>query len=265
MTGAPIEVRPTIDRAWLERVASLDPIDHAFALWDLDRNPGRIRFFSAVEGGTTIGYLLVWLGHPAAPVVHWFGEGPWVRSLVGILPPRPCVAIVPTSVAPTVEAVRGPGRRSPLLVLARDPRMPLRFTEGTPAVRPLLREDLPRLSTWSRQQNDPVAAEYPFLDPEVERAWGAFDGERLVGVVRAEVRLPRVWVLGGVYVEPTARGRGWGRVLLGAAVSAAEGSGAQVALYVREDRTAARSLYESVGFRTVGHRVWLDLGAGLLP
>jgi len=254
-----------MDRAWLEHVAALDPITHAFALWDLDRNPGRIRFFSAIEGGTTVGYLLVWLGHPSAPVVHWFGEGPWVPALAGLLPPRPCVAIVPPGVAPVVEEARGPSRQSRLLVMVRDPRTPHGLTEGVRSARPLLREDLPRLSAWSRQQHDPVAAEYPFLDPEVERAWGAFDGDRLLGVVRAEVRLPRVWVLGGVYVEPTERGQGWGRVLLSAAVTAAEGTGAQVALYVREDRAAARRLYESVGFRTVGHRVWLDLGAGLLP
>lgn len=265
MTETPIEVRPTINRPWLERVAAIDPITHAFALWDLDRNPGRIRFFSAVQGETTVGYLLVWLGHPTTPIVHWFGEGPEVRSLAPMLPPRPCVAIVPPTVAPIVEEARGPGRRSHLLVYTRDSGHPLSLSVGAPVVRPLLRDDLPRLAVWSRQQNDPVAAEYPFLDPEVERAWGAFDGDRLVGVVRAEVRLPRVWVLGGVYVEPTARGQGWGRVLLGTAVRAAEGTGAQVALYVREDRAAARGLYESVGFHIVGYRIWMDLGAGLVP
>jgi GNAT superfamily N-acetyltransferase len=265
VSGAPVEVRPTIDRPWLERAAAGDPVTHAFALWDLDRNPGRIRFFSAVEGGTTVGYLLVWLGHPAAPVVHWFGEGPGAHWLTGVLPTRPCVAIVPPSVAPAVEEARGPGHRSRLLVMSRDPGPAPASAAATGAVRPLLRNDLPGLSAWSRAQNDPVAAEYPFLDPEVERAWGAFDGDRLVGVVRAEVRLPRVWILGGVYVEPTARGQGFGRVLLGAAVQAAEETGARVALYVRQDRAAARGLYESVGFRTVDHRVWIDLGAGLSP
>ncbi len=265
MSATAVELRPTIDRAWLEEAAGLDPVSHAFALWDLDRNPGRIRFFSAVEEGTTIGYLLVWLGHPSAPIVHWFGERAGAEALTGVLPPRPCVAIVPPPVAPIVEAARGPGRPYRLLVLARNREMPLGPTPGAVRVRPLLRRDLPELTSWSRHQNDPVVLEYPFLDPEVERVWGAFDSGRLVGVVRAEVRLSRVWVLGGVYVEPGARGQGWGRFLLGAAVAAAEEAGAEVALYVREDRAAARGLYESVGFRTVGHRVWIDLGAGLSP
>lgn len=265
MSDPAVEVRPTIDRGWLEAAASRDPVDHAFALWDLDRNPGRIRFFSAVERGTTVGYLLVWLGHPTVPVVHWWGEGPATHSLAGVLPPRPCVAIVPPSVAPVVEEARGAGHRSRLLVMVRDPAPAGPVGPTAPSVRPLLRDDLPHLASWAREQHDPVAAEYPFLDPEVERAWGAFDGDRLVGVVRAEVRLPQVWVLGGVYVAPTARSQGFGRELLRAAVGAAEATGARVALYVREDRPPARALYDRVGFRPMGVRVWIDLGAGLSP
>ena len=265
MTGSPVEVRPTIDRRWLERVAALDPVAHAFALWDLERNPGRVRFFSAVEGETTLGYLLVWLGHPAAPVVHWFGEGPGVHWLAGVLPPRPCVAIVPPSIADVVEEARGPGRRVRLRVLTREPRGGSGPAAPVPGTRRLTRRDLPELTRWVQLQTDPVTAEYPAIDPDVERAWGAFDGERLVGVVRAEVRLPRVWVLGGVYVEPPARRQGWGRALLGAAVAAADEAGAGAALYVREDREAAQRLYETVGFRPVGHRFWVDLGAGLSP
>jgi ribosomal protein S18 acetylase RimI-like enzyme len=260
-----VEVRPTVDRRWLERVAAIDPVTHAFALWDLERNPGRIRFFSAVEGERTLGYLLVWLGHPAVPVVHWFGEGPGVHWLAGVLPPRPCVAIVPLSVADLVEEARGPGRRIRLLALTRDPGPRSGSAVEVPGVRPLVRRDVADLVAWARDQTDPVTAEYAALDPDVERMWGAFEAGRLVGVVRAEVRLPRVWVVGGVYVAPAARGRGWGRALVGAAVAAADEIGAATALYVREDRAAARRLYETAGFRPVGLRWWIDLGAGLSP
>ena len=113
--------------------------------------------------------------------------------------------------------------------------------------------------------DDPVVAEYPFLDPDEELTWGAFDGPNLVGVVHAEVRRPGLWVLGGVYVEPEARRRGRGHELIAVALAASARAGVRVALFVREDRAEARTLYEGVGFRPAGRRVWLDLGAGLSP
>lgn len=265
MAATVVEVRPTIDRAWLERVAAEDPVTHAFALWDLEWNPGRIRFFSAIEEERTVGYLLVWLGHPRAPVVHWYGSGRAAERLAEWLPTRPCVAIVPEKVVSVVEAARGPGPSYRELILARARGTSWIAPDDSMPVRRLTRGDVPLLERWARRQDDPVTAEYPFLDPEVDIAWGAFERGRLVGVARAEVRLPRVWVLGGVYVEPDARGRGWGRELLGAALRSAESTGATVALYVREDRSPARALYESVGFRPVGRRVWVDLGANLAP
>ena len=265
MAATVVEVRPTIDRAWLERVAAQDPVTHAFALWDLEWNPGRIRFFSAIDGGSTVGYLLVRLGHPRVPVVHWFGTGHGTERLAGWLPSRPCVAIVPEKVVALVEAARGHGPSYRELILAREKGTSWVAPDETKEVRRLTRADVPLLEAWARRQDDPVTAEYPFLDPEVDITWGAFEGRRLVGVVRAEVRLPRVWVLGGVYVEPEARAHGWGRELLGAALRSAEATGATVALYVREDRAPARALYERVGFQPVGHRVWVDLGANLAP
>jgi len=39
----------------------------------------------------------------------------------------------------------------------------------------------------------------------------------------------------------------------------------RVGLYVREDRLEARRLYERLGFRPLGRRTWLDLGAGFAP
>jgi len=264
VTGPTVELRPTIDRAWLEREAARDPLAHAFALWDLDHNPNRIRFFSAVEGETTLGYLLVWLGHPSATVVHWVGAGA-ETGLAGMLPPRPLVAIVSNEVREAVKVARGPAREHPLRGMVRTHEASEAAAEPPREVRRLTRGDVTALAAWARRQNDPVVADYPFLDPEAEPTWGAFEGRDLVGVVRAEVRLPRLWVLGGIYVHPSARGRGWGRSLVSAALATGEATGARVALYVREDRTEAVQLYERLGFRTAGRRTWLDLGAGLAP
>jgi len=263
-----MELRPTIDRAWLERVAAKDPFVHAYGLWDLDHLPNRVRFVSALDGPETVGYLLIWLGHPTCTVVHWVGSDPRARALADALPPRPLVAIVPEMFQDVVVAARGPARPSTLLLLAHEPVAPPRaapHSAGSPSVRRLERSDHPALVEFAGRQADPVAAEYPALDPGEDWIWGAFEQGKLLGAVRAAVRLPDVWLVGGVFVDPTARGRGIGQELVEAALASAREERVRVGLYVREDRAEARRLYERLGFRPLGRRTWLDLGAGFAP
>ncbi|MGI0067721.1 MAG: hypothetical protein ACREB9_04790, partial [Thermoplasmata archaeon] len=101
-------VRVGIDRDWLAHAVRQEPVMHAFAAWDLAWEPERIRIFSCGPARSPSGYLLIWLGDPAHPVVHWVGDPRITRALAEHLPPRPftvggspkCVAIV--------EAARGP-------------------------------------------------------------------------------------------------------------------------------------------------------------
>lgn len=61
--------------------------------------------------------------------------------------------------------------------------------------------------------------------------------------------------LGNLAVRPGRRARGIGRLLLARVLSEAAGCGARrVFLEVRESNSVARRLYESAGFRIVGHR-----------
>lgn len=263
-----MELRPTINREWLERAAAQDPFSHAYGRWDLDHLPNRVRFVSALDGDETVGYLLVWLGHPTRTVVHWVGADPRARILAEALPSRPLVAIVPEVFQNVVVAARGPARPFTLLLLASDgavPSSPVVRAPSPATVRRLDRPDTPELSAFATRQTDPVVAEYPTLDPGEEWIWGAFERGRLLGVVRAAVRLEDVWLVGGVFVDPAARGRGIGEALIVAALASAREARVRVGLYVREDRLEARHLYERLGFRPTDRRTWLDLGAGFAP
>jgi ribosomal protein S18 acetylase RimI-like enzyme len=265
VSSASATLRPTIDRRWLERRATADPILHAYALWDLDRHPDQVRFVSAVRADETLGYLLIWLGARTAPIVHWFDETPEARALLGGFPPRPFVAVVPEGVRGEIEREHGPVGAYPLLILSARPENDDPNPEATPAVRHLTGSDRGALLALTTDRSELVASEYPHLNPDRELIWGYFGGARLCGVARAVVRLPHVWLLSGVFVDPAQRGRGVGLALVRAALAEARAAGVVVGLYVREDRPAARAAYERAGFRPHARRVWLDAGTGGEP
>ncbi len=263
-----VEISPTIDRVWLDQASSDDPVAHAYAVWDLANSPDRVRFVSARSPGGTEGYLLWWTGHPSVPIVHWVGGESVARELAQALPPRPLVVVAPSRVRGAIVEARGPAREFGLLLLVREigerPGAPSDATERS-GVRRLAGADRPAVTAWAATQEGSEVAEYRTFDPELEVAWGAFDGGSPVGVARAAVRLPAIWVLAGVYVAPEARRRGWGRRLVEAVAAASSAAGARLLTFVREDSRSARGLYESVGFRRTGRRLWIDAGAGIEP
>jgi len=253
---APVEVRPTIDRVWLEREAAAAPLVHAYALWDLARTPHLVRFASALRSETTVGYLLLWLGSGGRPVVHWFGPPDLADALLPALPRPPFVAVVPPEVEPAVLDRFPEATVVPLRMMLREPG-PVDLDRHT--VRRLERRDLPGLQRLARASEGSELDGYAGFDPATDLAWGAFDGERLVGVARAAVRLPAVWVVGGVYVEPTQRDRGLGRSVVAAVVEEAERSGARAGLYVRDEAGPALRVYSRLGFVEVARRSWVGV------
>jgi GNAT superfamily N-acetyltransferase len=262
---AEVELRPSVDREWLDERARADPLGHAYAVWDLEHFPDRVRFVSAVRQGQTEGYLLIWPLPVGASVVHWVGPAALAPWLAPALPPRPIVVVGPDGIRPSVEAGRGPltGYRISVAMA------PLgHVPASTPLdgeVRRLQPADRPRLVAFAGAHTDRLGNGYAGIDPGMVPVWGGFEGGRLVALTNANVRLPRVWILSGVFVDPAARGRGWGRAVVRAVMVAAAEAGAACALYVPETRAPARALYQELGFRAIDERVWLDAGVDWMP
>jgi len=258
MATEPLELRPTIDRRWLESVAAREPIRHAYALWDLDRLPNQVRFVTAARGSETLGYLLLWHAPPAPPVVQWLA--PPLTELLPFLPPPPFLVNGPEEIRPLIHARhRGCTDRTVLLAAAPRGHAPPPAThEGE--LRRMTRDDLPALDRLVRGSDDPMVHSYAGLDPGVEGIFGGFEGSELVGVARASVRRPEVWFISGVYVRPDRRHQGWGRAVTRAVMMAAHGAGAQSALFVREDNRDARAVYDHLGFRPLERRALLEVG-----
>ncbi len=260
----PGSVSEGIDRAWLFEASRSDPVRHAYALWDLDHEPIRARFVSYRTAGRTIAYLLVWSGDPKATIVHWVGPGDGAAPLLSALPPRPIVAVVPEDVGARVRNALGPVEVYPVLRLVADPTGAP--PSGVPSgVRPAGALDIERMHAWAGRFDDPLVSGYRTFDPATHAAWIALEGDRIVGTAAAGVRLPEIWVLNGIYVDPCARGRGHGAALTAAAMAAARAAGARPTLYVREDNAPARRMYERLGFRILDRLAWIDAGADRPP
>jgi ribosomal protein S18 acetylase RimI-like enzyme len=92
--------------------------------------------------------------------------------------------------------------------------------------------------------------------------YGAFDGEQLLGMIGfyrdALLKRRHIGHIWGVFVSPSARGKGVGRALLAEVIKSAKAlPGLRcVRLMVAVTQQAARHLYEEVGFRVFGTEPW---------
>jgi GNAT superfamily N-acetyltransferase len=252
-----------IDGSWLEELFREDPAAHALAVWDRSAWPDAIEFRTLEEGGRPTAYLLFWHGLAGCPVVHWGGRAADPAPLLAAFPPRPFLAVVPPEIGPRLARARAPSVSYALRLRSRfapppppDPTRPTRRLRGA---------DHPALRAIAEQDRSSVTDTYLAL--ELERDWvvGGFVDGRLVAAARAEVRLPRVWHVSGVYTAPVARGAGWGTAVVAHLLRDAAETGAGAGLFVREDNSAARAVYDRLGFTAGSPRVWVDAGARRPP
>ena len=98
-------------------------------------------------------------------------------------------------------------------------------------------------------------------DPERERCWIADRGGEIVGSVFLVAKSKTVAKLRLLYLEPSARGLGLGRRLVDECVEFARSAGyRKITLYTQSSLTAARHIYEAVGFKLVRRAKHSDFG-----
>jgi GNAT superfamily N-acetyltransferase len=238
---------------------------HAFALWDLEQYPERVRFASAVRGRETLGYLLLFPLGNGGTVVHWIGDPHTTSGLLDWLPPRPLIVLCSEGAGTEIERLRGPGIVKTVLAQIAPVGAPPPGGPQDEMVRRLTGDEWPMLQRFAAGQKDRIGVGYADIDPAREHVFAGFDHGQIVALARPAARLAHVWIVGGVYVEPDHRNQGWGRAVVRALMVESARAGAPCGLFVREEGAPARALYDKLGYRTVGRRTWIGAGMGTEP
>jgi len=103
------------------------------------------------------------------------------------------------------------------------------------------------------------------FDPRRERCWIAEARGTRLGAVFLVKESPRVAKLRLLIVEPEARGLGLGRRLVRACVNFARAAGyRKLVLWTQSELTAARAIYEKLGFRKVRSEAHASFGKSLI-
>jgi len=72
-------------------------------------------------------------------------------------------------------------------------------------------------------------------------------------------------MIGGVYTHPNYRNKGYATLATSAVTEEALRHAETAALFVRSDNYSATRVYEKIGYKKIGKKLWVDVGTGHKP
>ena len=129
------------------------------------------------------------------------------------------------------------------------------------------KEDASRLASLLSSRNDRPRRMMKKYTEWISRMplYGVFLGDELVSYAGSFIQLPQVWMIGGVYTATMHRNKGYATSATSAVTEEALRNADAAALFARSDNRAAIKVYERIGYRKIGEKVWVDVGTGLKP
>ncbi|RLF01537.1 MAG: hypothetical protein DRK00_11275 [Thermoprotei archaeon] len=240
----------------ITRLYLRNPLKHCYLMYDVLYELEATEACFLLEDGGIEGYVLVWRGG-SRPGIHVWGCSPQLACLM----PLESGAVVQVYSEQLVEPILARAGEDAevrwYLDMAVDeegfkPHLGVEVVRLTPAHA----EHLSRLSMeWTR----PLSLEEARRLLEKWRWYGVFRGDELASVAAAYLRLPEVWVIGGVYTYTAFRGRGYAKAVTTAITRDAVRSGAKALLHVAEDNEPAKRVYTALGYQRVARRPWIFL------
>jgi RimJ/RimL family protein N-acetyltransferase len=242
-----------------------DVIRHVFAFHDVQYDPEHTITYAAFQKNRLTGYILIYTGADV-PSVILESEEDAAETLIAHAPENHFIMHTATSLLQVIK------RRFPSAQDYIENWMIVRKPEGnfhsSRLVRRLHTEEdaamLAKLLSERRDRPERMMKKYIEWVTTLP-IYGVFKKGMLVSYAGSFIQLPQVWMIGGVYTDPEQRNKGYALFGTSAITEEALRQAEAAALFVRSDNYPAIRVYEKIGYRKIGEKLWIDVGTGLRP
>lgn len=252
------------NRQWIVENLKEDLVRNVFAFYDLQYDPQHSIMYVAVENGRLKGYILIYTALEF-PSVILESDVETADMLVGHAPANHFIMHAMPNLLATIEG-RFPNARHYDENWMLVKKGQARFFKSND-VRRLNVADGSRLaSLLSTRRDRPRANDKHYADSiRLMPMYGVFMNGELVSFAGSFIQTPEIWMIGGVYTNPSCRNMGYATLATSAVTEEALTRSDQAALFVRSDNYSAIVAYEKIGYRKIGERLWVDVGTGMKP
>lgn len=238
---------------------------HVFALYDIQHDPQHTTMYVAFENGNLRGYILIYTATDVPSIILECEEAV-ADTLIEHAPRNNFIVHTSTNLLPSVHRKFPNGKcyvENWMLVKAGKAH----YHRSEIVKRLHTQDDASRLAgLLSSRRDRPKRTLKKYIEWITKMpVHGVFMKGKLVSYAGSFLQLPQVWMIGGVFTQPQHRNKGYATLAVSAITEEALRKAEAAALFVRSDNYSAIKIYEKIGYRKIGEKLWVDVGTGLRP
>ena len=242
-----------------------DVIKHVFAFYDVQYDPEHTTTYAAFKKNRVMGYILIYTATDVQSVILESEEDA-AETLIAHAPENHFIMHTTPNLLPVIKR-NFPNAKDYIenWMLIRKPEAS--FYSSRLVKRLVTEEDAAMLAELLLQRTDRPKRMMKRYIEWVKKLpiYGVFKKDVLVSYAGSFIQLPQVWMIGGVYTDPKHRNKGYALLATSAVTEEALRRAEAAALFVRSDNYHAIRVYEKIGYRKIGEKLWIDVGTGLRP
>lgn len=242
-----------------------DVIRHVFAFYDTQHEPEHTTVYAAFEDEKITGYILIYTAMEFPSIVLEC-ESNTAEKLIEYAPENHFIMHAPPDLLPIIKR-RFPDARHYIENWMMVRKGQANFSQSKFVRRLRSEDDASRLAMLlSTREGHPRRTVKKHIDWISKMSvYGVLINDELFSYAGTFLQLPQVWMIGGVYTHPDHRNKDYATLATSAVTEEALKNAETAALFVWSDNHPAVRVYEKIGYRTLGEKLWVDVGTGLRP